>query len=85
MISDEAVENMNEVMIGAGEATRKMSLMAETMKQEADGMRKINDNVAKVAEIVDNNSAASQETAAVSEEQSAQVQTMVHMMEKFNI
>ena len=48
-------------------------------------MRKINDNVAKVAEIVDNNSAASQETAAVSEEQSAQVQTMVHMMEKFNI
>ena len=85
LISDEAVENMNEVMIGAGEATRKMSLMAETMKQEADGMRKINDNVAKVAEIVDNNSAASQETAAVSEEQSAQVQTMVHMMEKFNI
>ena len=79
------LENMNEVMIGAGEATRKMSLMAETMKQEADGMRKINDNVAKVAEIVDNNSAASQETAAVSEEQSAQVQTMVHMMEKFNI
>ena len=85
LISDEAVENMNEVMIGAGKATRKMSLMAETMKQEADGMRKINDNVAKVAEIVDNNSAASQETAAVSEEQSAQVQTMVHMMEKFNI
>ena len=85
LISDEAVENMNEVMIGAGEATRKMSLMAETMKQEADSMRKINDNVAKVAEIVDNNSAASQETAAVSEEQSAQVQTMVHMMEKFNI
>ena len=85
LISDEAVENMNEVMVGAGEATRKMSLMAETMKQEADGMRKINDNVAKVAEIVDNNSAASQETAAVSEEQSAQVQTMVHMMEKFNI
>lgn len=85
LISDEAVENMNEVMVGAGEATRKMSLMAETMKQEADSMRKINDNVAKVAEIVDNNSAASQETAAVSEEQSAQVQTMVHMMEKFNI
>ena len=85
LISDEAVENMNEVMVGAGEATRKMSLMAETMKQEADSMRKINDNVAKVAEIVDNNSAASQETAAVSEEQSAQVQTMVHIMEKFNI
>ena len=40
LISDEAVENMNEVMIGAGEATRKMSLMAETMKQEADGHEK---------------------------------------------
>ena len=48
-------------------------------------MRSINDSVSKVAEIVDSNSAASEETAAVSEEQTAQVQTMVQMMDQFEI
>ena len=37
------------------------------------------------AEIVDNNSATSQETAAVSEEQTAQVATMVQMLGQFKI
>lgn len=84
-ISDEAVANMNDVMVSAKEATDKMSEMAETMRRESDSMRSINDSVSKVAEIVDSNSAASEETAAVSEEQTAQVQTMVQMMDQFEI
>lgn len=46
-------------------------------------MNRVDSNITKVAEIVDNNSATSQETAAVSEEQSAQVTTMVQMMNRF--
>lgn len=84
-ISDEAAENMSQVMVGAKEATDKMSQMAEAMKQEAKSLSDINENVSKVAEIVDNNSAASEETAAVSQEQTAQVQTMVQMMDRFEI
>lgn len=84
-ISDEAAENMSQVMVGAKEATDKMSQMAEAMKQEAQSLSSINENVSKVAEIVDNNSAASEETAAVSQEQTAQVQTMVQMMDRFEI
>ncbi len=84
-ISDEAVANMNDVMVSAKEATDKMSEMAETMRKESDSMRSINESVSKVAEIVDSNSAASEETAAVSEEQTAQVQTMVQMMDQFEI
>lgn len=84
-ISDEAAENMSEVMVGAKEATDKMSEMAEAMKLEAQSLSSINENVSKVAEIVDNNSAASEETAAVSQEQTAQVQTMVQMMDQFEI
>lgn len=84
-ISDEAAENMSQVMVGAREATDKMSQMAEAMKQEAKSLSDINENVSKVAEIVDNNSAASEETAAVSQEQTAQVQTMVQMMDRFEI
>ena len=84
-ISDEAVANMNEVMESAKESTQKMSEMADAMRNESESMHAINENIQSVAEIVDNNSAASEETAAVSQEQTAQVQTMVQMMDQFNI
>ena len=84
-IADEAVANMAGVMEGAKDATDRMSRMADDLQQEAKDVYKIDENISHVLEIVDNNSAASEETAAVSEEQAAQVQTMVHIMEKFTI
>lgn len=84
-IADETAENMQGVMEGARISTEKMQTVAESLKQEAQNMYKIDQNVTKVAEVVDNNSATSQETAAVSEEQAAQVATMVQMMEQFEI
>ena len=84
-IADEAVANMAGVMEGAKDATDRMSRMADDLQQEAKNVYKIDENISHVLEIVDNNSAASEETAAVSEEQAAQVQTMVHIMEKFTI
>lgn len=85
MIADETAANMEEVMVGAREATEMMSQMADALREEANKMQEIDVSIAKVAEVVDNNSAASQETAAVSEEQTAQVATMVQMIEKFEI
>ena len=85
MIADEAAANMDDVMVGAKTATEKMGKMAEALTQEASSMYQIDSSVSKVAEIVDNNSAASQETAAISQEQTAQVATMVQMMEQFKI
>lgn len=84
-IADEAVANMADVMEGAKDSTDRMSRMADDLQQEAKNVYKIDENISHVLEIVDNNSAASEETAAVSEEQAAQVQTMVHIMEKFTI
>lgn len=83
-IAGETAENMNEVMAGAKAATEKMAHVASILGQNVDEMNQIDSNITKVAEIVDNNSATSQETAAVSEEQSAQVVTMVQLMDKFN-
>lgn len=85
MIADETAESMQAVMEGAMEATEKMQEVAQALEQEAQNMYEIDQNVAAVAEVVDNNSATSQETAAVSEEQAAQVATMVQMMERFEI
>ena len=44
-----------------------------------------NESIGVVAGIVDNNSATSEETAAVSEQQKAQVESMVDMISKFKI
>ena len=84
-IADETAQSMDEVMVSVNAATDKMADMSEALVREVDNMRVIDDNIAKVSSIVDNNSATSEETAAVSEEQSAQVTTMVQMMEQFEI
>ena len=85
VIAEETAENMNEVTNAAKEATSKMEEMASKLKEESSNMDTIYKDIQEVALIVDNNSATSEETAAVSEEQSAQVITMVGMLEQFKI
>lgn len=84
-IADATAANMTEVMGGAMQATEKMSQIATMLDKEASNMQEINETVASVSSVVDNNSATSEETAAVSEEQKAQVETMVQMMARFKI
>ena len=84
-IADATASNMTEVMGSAMEATEKMSQIAKMLDEEAVHMQEINETVAAVSTVVDNNSATSEETAAVSEEQKAQVETMVQMMSRFKI
>lgn len=85
VIADETEASMTEVMEGAKGATEKMIQMADGLSKEVESVRLIDENIAHVAEIVDSNSATSEETAAISEEQSAQIQTMVQMVEQFEI
>lgn len=84
-IADDTAANMEEVMEYAGVATEKMGQIAGMLEDDVAHMRQVQVNLSQVSAVVDNNSATSQETAAVSEEQKAQVETMVQMMEKFNI
>lgn len=84
-IADETALSMNEVMQGAKKATEKMEGTSKILSSDVEHMHEINENIVRVSEIVDNNSAASQETAAVSQEQKAQVESMVGLMDKFVI
>ena len=84
-LADETTKSMGEVMEGAQKATQMMGQMADMLKENVKSMEYINKNLNSVSEIVDNNSATSEETAAVSEEQQAQVEMMVNMLEKFDI
>ena len=84
-IADGTVEKMNEVVISAQAATDKMAQISEKLRNDVNNMHDINASIADVSSVVDNNSATSEETAAVSEEQKAQVDTMVSIMESFTI
>lgn len=84
-IADETAENMDQVMVGAREATETMGQIAVMLQGDVDHMHNVRENLRQVSAVVDNNSATSQETAAVSEEQKAQVESMVELMEKFQI
>ena len=83
--ADVTAESMNQVMTEAKKSTEMMTQIAEELREEVTYMHQIDENVARVSEIVDNNSATSEETAAVSQQQTAQVATMVQMMEQFKI
>ena len=83
--ADVTAESMNSVISKAQESIGMMNKISIELREEVTNMYQIDSDVARVAEIVDNNSATSEETAAVSQQQTAQVATMVHMLEQFKI
>lgn len=84
-IANETVANMSQVMVDAMDATQKMGQIASILEDEVEDMREANENITQVSAVVDNNSATSEETAAISEQQKAQVESMVSLMDKFII
>lgn len=84
-IADETVESMEEVIVNVKVATEKMDQIAEMLHEDVEHMHKVNSSILEVSEVVDNTSATSEETAAVSQEQKAQVDVIVSMMDAFSI
>lgn len=84
-MADETSHNMTEVISAAQAVTDKMQAMSDMLKNDVGEMQKINAVIGHVSEVVDSNSATSEETAAVSEEQKAQVETMVQLMKRFRM
>lgn len=84
-IADETAANMNEVIESEKSATEKMGQVAELLEGDVESMRKVNESMSQLSAVVDNNSATSEETAAVSQQQKEQVDLMVDLMNKFQI
>ncbi len=84
-VADETAKSIALVMDAAKTATEKMGKISDILQRDVQHMRQIKNNLEQVSAVVDNNSATSEETAAVSEQQKAQVETMVQLMSKFEI
>ncbi len=85
VIADETARNMEEVMEGAKTATEKMSQISDLLDQNVHYMKKIDADLGNISGAVDDNAATSEETAAISQEQSDQVEMMAELMDKFVI
>lgn len=84
-IADEAAANMEDVVISSTEVGERIQKIVEQFAREENSIGRINDNIAEIAGIVDNNSATSEETAAISEEQKSQAEAMVELIGRFKI
>lgn len=84
-IADETVANMSEVMEGTRLTTGKMSQISDLLSQNVQYMQKIDADLGNISAAVDDNAATSEETAAISQEQSGQVERMADLMDKFVI
>ncbi|MDE7211049.1 MAG: methyl-accepting chemotaxis protein, partial [Lachnospiraceae bacterium] len=84
-IADETAQNIFEVMQGARTATEKMGQISELLQQNVQYMKQVDADLGEIQEVIDTNAATSQETAAISQEQTGQVETMADLMDKFVI
>lgn len=84
-ITAEASANMEDVLVGAEETTDRINNIVGNLQAQMQSIEQIQESIAAVAGVVDNNSAIAQETAAISEEQKAQAESLVHLLNKFHI
>jgi len=84
-ITEEAAADMEDVLVGAEETTERVERIVKNLQAELQSIGQIQESISVVAGVVDNNSAISQETAAISEEQKIQAESMVQLLNKFHI
>ena len=84
-IAGKTAEDMKRVMESSKESADKMNVISDLLSNEVAHIQEINSTMNTISEVVNNNSAASEETAAISEEQMAQVETMAELMSQFQI
>ncbi len=84
-IADETAQNISEVMQSASTATEKMGQISVLLEQNVQYMKQVDADLGSIQEVIDTNAATSEETAAISQEQTGQVDHMVNLMNKFVI
>ena len=82
-IAKESAVCMEEIQMGSEETASRINGIVENLKSEVGSIDKITDGINVIAGLVDNNSATSQETAAIGEELKSQVESMVDLMGRF--
>ena len=84
-IANDTAEALNEIMEGITKAADLVGEIAEASNEQASGIAQINQAISQVAQVVQNNSATAQESAAASEELSAQADLLTESVSRFKL
>lgn len=81
----ETSEALDRIIEGTGEITGKLGSVSEITKEQVGAVQNLQSNVDTLSGLAQNNAAASEETAATSEELSGQAIALVEVVEKFKL
>lgn len=84
-VANMTAQSLLDSVEGAKNVNRMVEDIAMTFSQQADAITQIRKNVELISDIVQGNSATSEESAAASEELSAQAQILKSLVEQFEV
>ena len=84
-IANDTAKSLEEIVSGINESAQIVHDIAQSSEQQADGIKQINIGIDQVAQVVQANSATSEESAASSEEMSAQANMLEEMVAQFKL
>lgn len=84
-VTKETAAEIDDVLVKTN-SSREMTIeMVKALEKEMKSIHDMNEDIMKVAAVVENNSATAEETAATSQEQNAQASIMREMVGKFQL
>jgi methyl-accepting chemotaxis protein len=85
MIAKETAESLEEIVAGIGKSGQIVARIAESSQAQAGGIANINNGITLVAQVVQQNSATAEQSAAASQEMSSQAHVLHEMVARFRL
>ena len=84
-IADDTAASLTEIVTGISESNQLISEIASASEQQSGGISMINTSIDQVAQVVQQNSATAQQSAAASEEMSEQSDVLQELVSQFKL
>ncbi|MCL2662513.1 MAG: methyl-accepting chemotaxis protein [Oscillospiraceae bacterium] len=84
-IADDTAASLTEIVSGINESNQLITEIAGASEVQSEGIAAINISIDQVAQVVQQNSATAEESAAASEEMSGQADTLQHLISRFKL
>jgi len=84
-IAKETAEALNKIVDGVSKAAFLVGEISESSNEQATGIAQVNMGVMQISQVVQTNSATSQQSAASSQELSSQADTLNYMVGRFKV
>ena len=84
-IANETAAQLDRVVVGAGEVMTSINAIAAASKEQAEAVAQVQTQIGEISDVVTTNSATAEESAATSEELSAQARMLEEMTSSFRL